>query len=595
MNPHATPYEARSQFVSQHSLFRPNYGTSNSLSSAGTNLRTASDCAITDTSAYSHSPTLPTTTTSQDQERRFSNMATYYDNDEHGHAVSMSSTPPFMEIAQIHPHVRSFEQRGDVVGAYLARRTMAYPAYGPPAPFYHESFGGGGYEYAPSLPCYNDGFGGARYEHAPSAPSYHQDSFGGGGYQHFPPRPYYQDGSNGTGYEQQTRSPSDSESVYYREHPAEQTYDSYTPQTETFNNHPEPTGHGNQRKLKHYPDPESVRHLHTLLSLVPNLQPARRFKCLYEGPLIDIVEQDTGTVLAYQVHKKMLVLFLGRAVINKYIRTLERQDPVNWEGGPVVQELSIPRGVGSRAAFRILVSWMMRASRPDCAKDLRQITIPDNTHAACTLSQILNLLGLHKDALRVDYTISKSHFKWPIYAKELETLWNCLGARNRYVYAAIKVVGGHLENDAPGSQADFKFWNQMAGLFEREPLLERRVKDLQLNEKYRPVFSTNWCKKIRGASEVEVAKDRGQDYEKDAGYGKADGYHNGSGFEFKTPDDFDCTTPRAMSSSSKVNPEKLLTDTVKVLRIVPAPDAPVEDDVGGDEEVMGGEVIVASE
>jgi hypothetical protein len=317
MNPLATPYVARTHLLPHNYIHLRNYGRSNSTaSSAGTNLRTSFDCAITDTSAHSTSPTLATNQLNQDMDRRFSSMTTYYEYNGYGYSVSTLSTPPVPEIVHVHPDVRSYEQRSDVVGAYLARRAMAYPTYAPSGTFQYGSFGDGGYG-------------------------------------------------------KQTSSPVESESTY-QEYPAEHSYDSYSPQADGFTNFAEKIGYASfSDQSKFYPNPEDIRHLHTLVSLVPHLQPSRRFNSHDQDQMIDIVEQDTGVAFAYQVPKKMLVLFLGRSVVNRFIRTLERENSKNWKGAPVTQEMNIPRGIGSRSAFRILLSWTMRASRQDLAKGLR--------------------------------------------------------------------------------------------------------------------------------------------------------------------------------------------------------------------------------
>ena len=246
-----------------------------------------------------------------------------------------------------------------------------------------------------------------------------------------------------------------------------------------------------------YPDPEDIRHLHTLHSILPYIQPERKLNAL-DGQTMNIVEQDTGTVFAYHVPKKLLVLFLGRKVVTKYIRTAEREENGDWSSRPILQELRIPRGFGSKAAFRVLVSWMIRACQRQhrTMGQMRQFRVPQNTLTACTLAQILTLFGLHKDALRVDHTISKEHFTRPIFPVELEALWNCLGENNRYVCAAIKVVGQRLRVYEIGSTRQHPMWEEMVQLLEEYPPLKDRVRDLELNELYQPTFGTEWCKNL---------------------------------------------------------------------------------------------------
>lgn len=258
------------------------------------------------------------------------------------------------------------------------------------------------------------------------------------------------------------------------------------------------------RSGKHipYPDPEDIRHLHTLFSLLPYIQPKRKLNSL-NGQTMDIIEQDTGTVFAFHVPKKLLMAFLGRKVVTKFVKTIEREDNENWRGAPVTQILNIPRGVGSKAAFRILVSWMIRACQYKTEGCMRQFRVPQNTLVACTLSQILTLFGLHRDALRVDHGIASEHFARPIFPVELEALWNCLGENNRYVYAAIKIVGQRLRVYEIGSTRQHPMWEEMIQLLGEYPPLKDRVRDLELNEKFRLMFGTEWCKNVGVTFNIE--------------------------------------------------------------------------------------------
>jgi hypothetical protein len=241
-----------------------------------------------------------------------------------------------------------------------------------------------------------------------------------------------------------------------------------------------------------YPDPDSIRHLHTLHSLLPNIQPERKINSL-QGPVLDIVEQDSGVIFGFQVPKKVLVLFIGRRTVNKFIRTVHREDDVNWKGAPIYQELNLPRGHCSKAAVRILVSWMLRACKYETMGTMKQIRIPKSTFVACSLAETMTLLNLHKDAFRVDKFIALTHFIRPIFAVELETLWNCLGEQSRYVYGAIRTVGRRLhvhesghEGQQPGIDDD------MYAMLEDYPRLKARVRNAELNQEYLPEFGTEW-------------------------------------------------------------------------------------------------------
>jgi hypothetical protein len=279
---------------------------------------------------------------------------------------------------------------------------------------------------------------------------------------------------------------------------APESSDSYYPQEDRYPDHAGSFGWvgfaSQSDRLYHHPNPEHIRHLHTLHSLLPHLQPERKLNAL-EGMAIDIVQEDTDAIFAHQVPKKMLLLFRGRKVIDRFINTVGRKDNPDWRRVPKVQELRIPRGYLSKSAFRILVAWISRACRYQTMGCMKQFNVPHNTFAACTLAQLLTLFGLHKDAMRVDHVISQDHFHRPIFAKELETLWNCLGENNRSTYAVIKTVGQRFCNYEKFSSWLEPMWEELLELLKEYPPLQARVRDMNLNKKHRPVFDTEWCKK----------------------------------------------------------------------------------------------------
>jgi len=247
-----------------------------------------------------------------------------------------------------------------------------------------------------------------------------------------------------------------------------------------------------------WPNLDTIRPRHTMYSLLSYIQPERKLNSL-KGMCLDIVEQDTGDLLADTVPKKLLVLFLGRRVINKFIRTTERYDNVNWSGQATRQILFLPRGQSSRAAVRILVAWMSRACRQGTMEDMQQIRIPENLFAACSLAQTMELFGLHRDAYRADLSISQTQLVRPIFPVELATLWNCLGERSKYVYAAIKAVGNRIRAlDAAGPAKELAWADQMTVFLETNVEIKTRVYDARLNEEYQPMFGTRWMYIERG-------------------------------------------------------------------------------------------------
>ena len=231
-----------------------------------------------------------------------------------------------------------------------------------------------------------------------------------------------------------------------------------------------------------YPDPEHIRHLHTLYSLLPLIQPERKVNAL-SGPELDIVN-GIGHVLCHAVPKKLLVLFLGRTIVSKFLRTTSREDNEAWTGLPTKQLLTLPHGVASKSSITILVSWMTRACKAATMYTMKQLRVPQNLFAACSLAQTLELFGLHKDAFRIDSAIA-GHFRHRlIHAIELETLWNCLGENSKYVYGCIRAVNRQIRDGWTSEQ--------MARLCEQHPRLSARMRDANLNEMCKPEFGRRW-------------------------------------------------------------------------------------------------------
>lgn len=403
----------------------------------------ANTFVATDTTSPTIAPAQSDSEVKYDQ-RENCNMTIYYHYDSAGQLQGTSTEDPAVQRIPLQPDLSYFLERGDVVGVFLAQRALMQSAY--------PSFPGtmAGTPEGSSEPSWDD-----RSDTVQDAPLRHQYGNGYEPYQH--PNDQYLGYTGTTGY----------------------------------------AGFVAPSQYIHYPDPEDIRHLHTLHSLLPYLSPERKIKAI-RGPCMDIVEQDTGNIFATKVPKKLLLLFLGQKVVTKFIRTIEREDNENWHGLPVKQDLYIPRGVGQYNAFRILISWMLRACGHDTMGSMRQFRVPKNMLTAFALSEILRLFGLHRDVLRVDNIIAKEHFTDPIFAVELEAMWRCLGENSRFVYAAIKKVGERLREYEGGAKRRHTMWNETLELLEKYPPLKARVRDLELNEKYQPVFGTEWCKDLGG-------------------------------------------------------------------------------------------------
>ena len=378
-----------------------------------------------------------------------SSMTTYYHYDD-GHLVGTSTFDPASQYLGPWPQYSSCANGGDIVGANLANRTLEYPAYSISAIHHHP------YNFQQQNTAYQTFTQPCGYDTAPE-PTDH-------------------------GYW------SNDEYDSHRYAPLSDSALSTTPVHMDFA--------PQSMQGAFYPDPEEIRHLHTLYSLLSHIHPERKLQSLL-GPVVDIIEQDTGVTFAYDVPKKLLVLFLGRAVVTKFLRTLERRDNMNWRGPPTRQVLDLPRGHASKAAMRILLAWMIRACQYHTMHNMQRIRVPRNTFAACSLAQTLQLFSLHKDAYRLDESIARDHFFRPLYADEVATLWNCLGEHNRYVYAAIKATGKRFKAFTEDGQ-DFRDSANMRAMLEGYPQLKARVYVLEVNEEYRPTFGTGWMRRLGG-------------------------------------------------------------------------------------------------
>lgn len=242
-----------------------------------------------------------------------------------------------------------------------------------------------------------------------------------------------------------------------------------------------------------YPNPETIRHLHTLHSLLPHIQPERKLNAL-SGLELDIIESNTGKILCHTVPKKMLVLFLGREIVSKFLHTVQRVQNDSWRGPPTKQSMILPHGIVSAAALTILVSWMMRACKYTTMYTMKQIRVPAHLFAACSLAQTMAAFGLHRDSHRIDVIISQQFLKRPVYAVEVETLWTCLGETSKYVYGCIKA--------ATSQPRTSKMIEEFEELAKRYPRLDARFCDPDLNEEYRPQFGREWFKRLENGSAV---------------------------------------------------------------------------------------------
>jgi hypothetical protein len=134
------------------------------------------------------------------------------------------------------------------------------------------------------------------------------------------------------------------------------------------------------------------------------------------------------------------------------------------------------------------------------------IRVPKNLFAAISLARTLDLLGLHRDACRVDNIIATTHFRRPIYPDELASIWNCLPKDSKYIYGTIKMLGDRLRRE---EQSNVKAFSEgVLEILKDNPELEARVQDPEINKRYEPVFGREWCQYV-GPNELPTKKSRG--------------------------------------------------------------------------------------
>jgi hypothetical protein len=254
-----------------------------------------------------------------------------------------------------------------------------------------------------------------------------------------------------------------------------------------------------------YPDPDLIRDFHSLHSLLPYIQPARLRNAAC-GPKLDIVEEGTDHTFAVAVPKKMLALFCGRKFLNRFLRTLEREDNTNWEGGPVAQQLCFPRHHTNHIGVKIVVSWMHRACRTP-KNEMKQIQVPKNLFAAVSLSRALTTFGLHRDANRLDHLIASHHYKRPLYPDEIASIWTCLPKDNKYTYRMVEDLRRKLSEHESGDTKSLPDAEKVLKFLEQHPELTNRIKDKDYNnsKKFRPFFGTEWCERAARRTQQTLA------------------------------------------------------------------------------------------
>ncbi|KAF1952046.1 hypothetical protein CC80DRAFT_573121 [Byssothecium circinans] len=245
-----------------------------------------------------------------------------------------------------------------------------------------------------------------------------------------------------------------------------------------------------------YPDLEQVRKIHTLHSLLPNIYPKRLYNSL-RGSKLDIVEEHTGKVFCRQVPKKMLVLFCGRANITKHLRSLDRNENLPHSSSRISQVLAMPPKVTNYIGFKVLLSWMHKACSPDFMGIMEPIVVPNNLFAAIALARVMDALGLHRDAGRVDNIIANTHLKRPLRSGEVRSIWKALPRDSKYTYRMVSELRERLSNaKETGNNKMLGEIDDLKEFMDAEEELTARIFDQEVNEQYKPVFSTDWCKNL---------------------------------------------------------------------------------------------------
>lgn len=249
------------------------------------------------------------------------------------------------------------------------------------------------------------------------------------------------------------------------------------------------------RSFRAYPDIETVRAGRDIHSLLSWIQPERLRNAPY-GPVLDIVEHETGAVFARKVSKKMLILFCGRHAISKFLKTLERKDNENWKGPPTVQQLILPRGIATHIGIKIMLAWMCRACHWDRSIPFASVHVPRNLFAAIGLARTFDVFSLHPDARRVDEFIAANHMKRPVYVDELKSIWKCLPRDCQYTYQIIGALSNRLARYENGDVNALPGGEEILAYIEEDTDLKARVRDTKVNAQFKPVFGTEWCKRL---------------------------------------------------------------------------------------------------
>lgn len=221
---------------------------------------------------------------------------------------------------------------------------------------------------------------------------------------------------------------------------------------------------------KKYPHLGPIRESLSLYDMLRYIDPDRLNDSLL-GPKMDIVSP-TGDVYSYRVPKNMLSLFLGRKTMARFVRTLEHQKNKKW----AKQELVILPQSGNPVGLRVLIGWMLKACYRENRGKMLPVRIPNNLFAAISLSRVMTLFGLCRDAYRVEMVVGHIHFARPLYSNEIRTVWKCCPEDSRYIERLVAELKNRLASSPEDRKAMLPDLPEVEEFLEETPLLHGRVR-----------------------------------------------------------------------------------------------------------------------
>lgn len=222
-----------------------------------------------------------------------------------------------------------------------------------------------------------------------------------------------------------------------------------------------------------YTDPNELRKTCNLYGFVKSIPPDRLNNALY-SKLIDIVEEGTNRVLLRCVPKRMLILFIGRPRISRFLQTAE------WD--KTNQQLLIPRDSANYVGLKIMVSWMVRACRVETMFAIQEMHLPENLFVAISLARTFYLFQLFRDANRVDSHIARHLFRRPLFPDSVREIWNLLPKDSRYTCRMVKQLADMMKGLEKGRRRRLPRQEELFEFLNRHPDLKLRIEQAKEHE-----------------------------------------------------------------------------------------------------------------